>query len=177
MRLRRSEGLTLVEMLAALAISAALAAAAMGAAAHLSRSGRMLEAGRDRAALETGLERLLAGDVRNADRWAVLGDGIALRTTARLDPKDLEMRHLPSEVSYRIRRIAGHGWLTKRQRSANAPDHVELVCRGASRIRLICDGEEQENSRKWRAMPARLEIIVTLDDPDRSKLRFAYTLR
>ncbi len=177
--MRRHTGLTLIEMSCTLAIVGMLTAACLRVVVSLSRSAALMESRHGAATLEAGLAKLLAADVLHAERYMALKDGqqLALQTRARLERETLKLRHLPCQVTYEVRQVAGRNYLLRRQQMPNQRDWIELVCRDAARIELICLGEKRLARESWRAMPKTATVKMHFDDETQVELEFHYRLR
>ena len=173
----RREALTLIELLAALAIVSVLTAGAFRVTGQLSRSGKVIQARQDSSTLETGLKNLLAADVHHADRYKSDVSKLSFEMHASLDAKTLEIRHIPSNVTYEIRSFEGRNWLVRTQKLTNLPLHTELVCPDVSKIVLKDSGGRSSTRRGWKAMPDKTTIEIHFENSHRPELRFQYRLR
>ena len=158
--MKKNKALTLVEMLAAIAIVGLLSAAALRVTGNLARTGRNVQTRADDNALTAGLENLLAGDVTGALKYRKASEGLELKTMCILDDKDLEIRHLPATVSYRVQKVGDDNWLIRTQYIEGRRKTARLVCKGVSKVSLVATVGSAGRSGKWKSMPPQLEIAL-----------------
>jgi len=171
-------GMTLIEMMMALAIVGLLTAAALTVATNLSRSRRLDATRTTDAAVAESIGGLLAADIRNATAYHLQAGGIELQARASLDAETFEMRHLPVTVIYEIREIADARWLVRRQQADGKDVLSELVCRDAAAVTLRpIDGDSKRSSGTWRPLPACVEVAVTFEDSNRPAVRGRFRTR
>ncbi len=176
MKMRKLTGMTLIEVLAALAIVSMLTVAALRVATRLSRTGAFIRRRGEASALEIGLENLLASDILHADRYVNTRGGLSLETHASLEAATLEVRHIPGRVTYEVRTIDGRMWLVRVQQVGNGPQHAELICAGVSGVNLIGGGKRSFAGGRaaWRAAPSPTMVRVQFADPARPELRLQF---
>lgn len=160
-------GLTLVELMVALAISAMLAGAMLGLVAQLSRGLRTARAaGQDRLRHQ-GLRRLLETDLASATAYRMGTDRLELRTLVSIDPPSQQLRHLPVEVVWRIDRsdadrLDDPGLLLRVEAvGGTTTKRTRLVGPDVQRIDLRPAGSNQPGRGDWSALPE--EAIVTVE--------------
>ena len=93
---------TLVEMLAALALSAALMVAVLSLSTGVSRTERAMAATHQRSDTHEALVELLRRDLSEARQVDILSQGIRLIGPLQVEPDTQERSHLPVEVRYEI---------------------------------------------------------------------------
>jgi prepilin-type N-terminal cleavage/methylation domain-containing protein len=123
-------GFTLVEMLAATALSAVLLVTMLAVIASLGRE-RRAAAATNRAEVPPGVVELIRWDLVNARELNGEAGRVTLSGYGALDPDALApLGHRPIEVVYEVRRAAGRSWLVRRQRAGQDEDlsSDELVC-------------------------------------------------
>ena len=175
--MKRNKALTLVEMLAAVAIVGLLSAAALRVTGNLARTGSNVQARTDINALTAGLENLLSGDIAGALKYRNTPDGLELQTMCVLDDKDLEIRHLPATVGYRVERIGNDNGLIRTQYIEGRKKTARLVCKGVSQVSLATTAGSAGRSGKWKSMPPRCEIAMVTGDKGQTERRFDFQLR
>ena len=179
MRAKEPKGLTLIELMVALAIAALLTTAVLGVTGRLLRAevlNRRAAAGLSRT---SGLEYLLEMDLLHAQRFRCRDNGFELQSVAALRAEDLETAHLGSLVRYEVREIAGRSWLVRTQQSVAAGDFTRLVCSGVKAVSLRpAKGERAvRSSRRWRPVPERVIVTATFADGDRRELSLCFYTR
>lgn len=168
--------MTLIEVLAALAIVSMLTVAALRVATRLSRTGAFIRRRAEASALEIGLENLFASDILHADRYVNTGEGLSLETHASLEAGTLEVRHIPGRVTYEVRTIDGRKWLVRVQQVGDGPRHAELICAGVSGVNLIGGGRRSSAAGRtvWRAVTSPTVVRVQFADSARPELRLRF---
>jgi prepilin-type N-terminal cleavage/methylation domain-containing protein len=166
MRPRRA--LTLVELMATLAIVSLLTAAAMLVVGSLTHAQVREQAQHDEALLATGLWDALTADILHADRYAVTAAGFALETQSCLDPETMEQEHLPGRVEYAVREVGPRRWLLRIQEPEGRQENglTELVCSQVASVAIAPaetgqtapDGDMKTG---WQAMPDAVAVTVT----------------
>jgi len=112
----RQLGLTLTEMLLALAIASLLLVTTLRVITAASRSSAASRAADEHAPSRTQLKILLRMDILHADSYRQTTDGIEMKLRSSLDKKTLGLKHEPSIVAYRVLKIDGRNWLIRTQR-------------------------------------------------------------
>ena len=161
--MRTRPGLTLVELLGALAVMTLLTAAAVNTTLAITRALPASVREHETAALRASLEAVLEADVVNADKYRLEGGALWLETQNLLEGEGLEGRRLPAVVTYRIINIQGRPWLVRGQTAGMEPQTGELVCRGVRAIGLA-DGDDPDRGDRWRRIPAEPVIVIDFDD-------------
>jgi len=172
MRKRMNHGLTLVEMLAALAITALILAAVLPVTASLARSHALGENTQEQVSLESALRGLLATDLVHARSYRMTPNGVELEGLATLDLGTLELQHIPSTVRYEVRRIGARSWLARVQGSDPAGWVAELVCSDASAIGLRDASQPAAASGDWQELPDAVIVRVGFATADRAPVEF-----
>lgn len=109
-------GLTLVEVLLALAIAGLLLAAALRVTTTALRCSEVGDAAMKNVFSRAQLERLLAMDIQDAESYRLTEDGgFELKLRFCLDADNLAIKHLPSTVAYRIVKADDRPWLIRTQ--------------------------------------------------------------
>ncbi|MCY2929862.1 MAG: prepilin-type N-terminal cleavage/methylation domain-containing protein [Planctomycetota bacterium] len=157
-------GLTLVELLAALAVMTLLTVAAVNTTLAITRALPASVRAHAAAARRAALEALLEADVVNADKYRLEGGALWLETQNLLDGESLEGRRRPAVVTYRIINIQGRPWLVRGQTAGMDPQTGELVCPGVRGIDLL-DADDPDRGDRWRRIPAEPVIVIDFDDP------------
>ncbi len=136
----RSRGLTLVEMIATLAIVGMVTAASLALTANL--LGRQKAAGGIAAADATveKIRHVLSLDMAHATRCRVVEGGLKLRTRTAVRPGTMEIAHLPVEVLYEIGAAGNESWLVRSQCAAGDEVFRELVCRDVTDLSFVRAG-------------------------------------
>ena len=101
---RRRCGLTLVELLAALAVTALLATATLAIVSRMGRAHRSAVLADVPDGTHSAAGELLAADVALARRYRNTETGFELQTYASLQRESYEGEHLPVTVSYEVPR-------------------------------------------------------------------------
>lgn len=163
MRLRPT-GLTLVEMVVALAIAAVLLAGTLTVTARLPRSQGRLHQRTERSSVTEALSRLLNLDVLQADQVRLLPNRVELRTHATLSPAG-EVRHVPGFVAYSLRDVSGRTWLVRRQQCADGKTSTALVCSEVTGVEMplpaTADSQPADAAEAWRNLPDGPRINLT----------------
>ena len=172
MQRRTKKALTLVELLATLAITSLLLTAALRVSTHLARAEVLSRHARKDRWSEARLRDLVTRDVAGAAAYQEGRDGLVLWTTACLDSKTLELEHLPAKVTYGVRAVGGRPWLVRRQESEWHPPLTELVGRGVRAVRLRAKDEDAPSAGERKALPVAVKVTVTFDEEGRPPLEW-----
>ena len=164
---RRTEhaGLTLVEMMAVLAIGAVLLSASLLAATRIARAQVRLHA-EPEPTLAASLDRLLADDFRHVRRVRTVAGGFEIRTLGKLDCDTFRRRQCPVVVSYVVA-DDGSGRLLRRQKTDGKDQTLEhLVCLGVKEIELSTSTTEDTNVLPdgWRLASGEMTVRLTFAD-------------
>ena len=156
--------LTLIEVMATVAIVSVLMVSVMRITARLARSQAAARIGQD-AVPESHLRRLLEADVCHAERYGrpADGDGFAL-VTRNAATESMEFEHVPTRVEYRLFNADDCSYLIRRQETSEGKVSTEIVCRGAVSIGLV-DGDSQPlvmANGNTRPVPAVVGVVVEL---------------
>ncbi|MCK4601613.1 MAG: prepilin-type N-terminal cleavage/methylation domain-containing protein [Phycisphaerae bacterium] len=172
--MRNRTGMTLIELLAALAIASMLAIAALAVATNLSRAEAIGRRQEQAGSIRDQLRHLLAADVAHARRARAAEGGFELQTRCRLAPETLELGHAACVVRYQVASVGGSSWLLRRQRDPDGASLTELVCGDANSIRLVVDGKPA--ARQWKALPFDVPVSVIVQQAQGS-LEFTWRVR
>lgn len=182
---------TLIEMLAATALSALLMVGLMRVIGTVRSPGRSEPSIRDRNASEAPDRLQDAADLIQWDlvhartiRWGqntVTLEGYgSLQRADRLSEDDFSRGarpHRPVRVRYFLRTLAGQTWLVRRQTDLDDPTNrntwAELVARGVARFEGVPEltGDPQGGSEdpsldhESGIVPTRLRFLITPEDP------------
>ena len=123
---------TILELLAATALTAVLLAAVLHIVGAISASRNTLARQSNIVAWRADLLDLLRRDMTNASKVTFTADGMTLTGHAALDQATLEFRHEPVTVVYGLSVIDGRRWLVRRQSPRAGLSHAapwaELIC-------------------------------------------------
>jgi prepilin-type N-terminal cleavage/methylation domain-containing protein len=158
--MRRQAGLTLVELMTALAISSLMMVAALSAMSSLIRVRTFELKDVQRSPLAAPWRPVVSMDLMNATECQSSPQGFSLRTHAWLGRTSLDPRHLEAIVSYDVRSIAGRSWLVRTQESSfEGGTFTELVCPDVSAIRLLGENDV-EMGPEGAVVPSVLKVAV-----------------
>jgi hypothetical protein len=175
-------GLTLVELLATLAVTALVMVAVIPVTVNLARAqaigGRSL---RDQQ-LRAALHRLLEADVAQAEAYRPGADGAEFQLLFALVRREgLDAQHLPATAAYRVRRVAARGWLVRAQQSPLGGSLEELVCPDVREFTLTpADSDASDapvGSEEWVRLPRAMWARVAFDGAGRPPIEFLLTVR
>lgn len=171
----RRRGLTLVEVMLALAISAMLMMAAMQVMAAASRcSVKSVVPDSGKRICTARLERLLRTEVENADGYRITKDGVfELKLRVGLDPDEITVKYDPSTVGYKTIDIGGRSWLVRTQ-AAGEDDWDELVAADVTKIAPET-GDNAIEPDKWQSMPDI--FVINIESGDKNKSAFEFILK
>lgn len=145
----RRKALTLIELVAALAIVGMLMTAAFAAIGGLSRAEAREQTQADKSAAITPLLDLLRSDLFHASSLEKIDSGYTLQTCAYIDERNQEFRHLPCQVRYSIRQIGSRRWLIRTQRPQTLDEESsQLACCGVASLEL-----SDQDGQSITAMP------------------------
>jgi hypothetical protein len=157
----KRRALTLVELVVALAITTMLAVAALQVVSTLARTERVASAAEETDALGSSLRQLLSGDLLNADRTREAGDGFTIRTHTYLAPGGAAPQHLPSLVTYEVRKVGRRSCLFRRQQCLVEPETSELVAAGVQAVRITSTGGNTVDD--WRGLAQVVTVTVDFE--------------
>lgn len=171
--MRHRKGLTLIELIVALALAATLAVGALTVTVNLRRSQmRWSRSGGDG---RSALRELLAADLLHADAARRIAGGFELRCRAALDPRTMKIHHLPAVIKYSVREVDGKYWLLRSQISESAGDFSELVCQGVRSITME-SLEARPAAGRWRALDETATVSL-LEDATDQRSTYEFQLR
>jgi hypothetical protein len=126
----RRRAFTILELLAATALTALLMAAILHVVGSLGVTRATLARQGGGAAVDSGMLDQLRRDLTNATAAAFARGSMTLTSHESLDPATLNSSHEPVNVTYEVASIHGRRWLVRRQTSRTAGESrlTELVC-------------------------------------------------
>jgi prepilin-type N-terminal cleavage/methylation domain-containing protein len=148
-RVRTSHrGFTMIEMLAATALTALLMIVLLRVIAGLGQSRAALTRDEHRHAWPTSMLGLIRWDLAHAQKWSPLPDGFALEGFGGLDPATRYPDGLPVTVRYEVVASAGKNWLLRRQMTTNRASDTwsEMICADVQSIQLTSLDREDKSS-------------------------------
>jgi type II secretory pathway pseudopilin PulG len=157
--------MTLIELLAAMAIAGFVAAATLGVVGGMSRRAAGEKSAGEASLLRDRLRKALRADIIHAVRYRNEASGLRLRTRASLDGRTLRLEHIPTQVAYEVRKTHSGPVLLRRQMDADGSGFAELVCVGAEAISLRPAGSGIPlRSSDWKALPRSVVVRVEFRD-------------
>ena len=157
----RRTGLTLTELMVALALTGLLAAAALRIAGGLLRGTLSHQDPVPADQVQESVRDLLVMDIVHADRYLPSTKGLELMTRARLSADTLELRHLPTQVSYGTVEIGGRSWLRRTQQMPSGDRRTDLVCSGVRGIAMVLPQSNGPPAPgQWRAIDPKAAIRI-----------------
>jgi hypothetical protein len=144
--------LTLVELVVALAV------AALQVVSTLARTERVASAAEETDALGDSLRLLLVGDLLNADRTRETAGGFTIRTHTYLAPGAAAPQHLPSLVTYEVRKVGQRSCLFRRQQCLAEAETSDLVATGIQAVKLAGTGKSTVDD--WRGLAPVVTVTV-----------------
>lgn len=173
--MKKPSGLTLIELIAALAIVSLLMAVALRVATQLARRQDALQRPGGGSGLRERLGAVLEADFVHARRYRSGPSGLAVMTQASLDGRTMAMEHLPTEVTYLVRKIGSISWLLRRQKLPRGGSFTEAVCSGVRDIRIAsADGARAPSPDQWKMLPAAVNVTVGFQDTRRRPIRLCF---
>ncbi len=179
--MRSSKALTLIELMATLAIAGALTAAALSVAANLARVEAAEQRRYEGPSLAGPLRAMLGEDILHAKRYRVSEAGaVQLETFCSLDGETMAREHSPATVTYEVRQIGRRLWLLRgQQRLGAAGENArtnELLCPGVESIALAAEGDSggAVTAGQWKAMPSAVTVTVTFVGDGRPPMCFRF---
>lgn len=129
-RIRDNQGMTLVELLLAMAILAVLLGAAARVLHALHTSSQIVVSEGLQEDQRAGLRNFLKMDCAHAESLQAMPAGISITSQAYLEETTHQVKHLPATITYEILSIDGRHWLLRRQRPAGSQKKfADVVCR------------------------------------------------
>lgn len=152
-------GMTLIEVLLALLISALLLSAALRATTLLARSSAMTQNSNDAIEIRESLSRLFEMDVIHAKQYRQTENGFDLISQSGLDENQMTLTHRPVRVSYAVESVGSQRCLLRTQYGENGSILKEIVCCDVLQVSLLNVSDEQ-----WHVIEDSLEIAVEMID-------------
>jgi prepilin-type N-terminal cleavage/methylation domain-containing protein len=173
----RRKGMTLIELMVALAIVGLVTAGVLGVVSNLShgqgnRSQELLT-----SRMEDGLEKLLRIDFLHATKLQCSLNGFSFSSNAGLAEDTNELKHLPCEIRYEIKAIADRNWLFRYQKNttAGAIETAEAVCADINELQIEIPEEMDKNQQvQWETIPKSFVIHFVFTDTNREPLSVAF---
>lgn len=170
----RPSALTLVELMAALAIASMLTVATFSTVGSLLRARKVGEGALDRSPQSAAWRPVLSRDLLNATEYTATGAGFALRTHAWLDRRTLDSACLDSSVAYEVRRVGERNWLVRTQRSQFGGDFADIVCPDVASIRLAAPSDAAApgagTDEAFLAMQGPMLVTLQFDGANRAPM-------
>jgi hypothetical protein len=157
-------GFTLIEMLAASALTALLMITMVAVIASVARSD--LAAARRAAAnpWPPDLVKTLRDDLLNSRTLRCEPVTLTMEGFASIDPMTLRPTHRQTQVRYAVQSIAGRNWLIRKQREHSGDQHESsfLVCPDVQSIAFETrpPATQRMNTGGEEEIPARLRLII-----------------
>ena len=168
----RSRGMTLVELLAAMAIASMLCASAVAVATQASRSSILPQQAHEESSLHDQLKALLEADLTHAVKCRTTETGFVLQTYSALDGDSLELSHLPSVVAYEVRKAQPRNVLVRTQQTAYGQKVCQLVCSCVAAVGLEGAGEAGPDG--WRDAPVAVTVVLKFQEATKKTKRFSW---
>lgn len=167
--MRQKTGLTLTEMLLALAIASLLLAATLRVITAASRSSDMSRTVDEHPPWQSQLKRLLEMDILHADSYRQTSNSIEMKLRSSLDKNTLGLKHQSSIVAYRAEEIDGRNWLIRTQRQ-KTDIWRELV---AADVKMIStdtlDGSIEPET--WQKISEKFALNIEFSDEQKLPIR------
>lgn len=158
----RRPGLTLVEIVVALAIMALLAVGVLQAVTHLARTSRQQQTDDPAADRQEALRHLVEMDLGHAERVKRTETGFEVEGLARLDRRTLALVHQAATVSYAVQVIGESRWLIRTQQAHGQKTSGELVASGVSQVTIEARGGAGKLPLgQWAGMPEQVTVTIT----------------
>ncbi len=167
--------MTLTELLLALVITSVLGITVLRAMMALSGSAAAMETQQDHSVELIGLYKLFAMDLLHADKYKPAENGFTLRTNSCLDEKTMRFRHLPSVVTYEVKKLGSRNCLIRTQRQGGKV-LTNLVCIDVSNVRFGIKKMAPGVPENWLPVPPSREVRVRLENFGRTEA-FGYRLK
>ena len=165
--------MTLVELLATMAIVSMLMVASMSVVTGVTRVGRLSQRQDELQLLQAGVRQLLEPDLIHARRYRNMIDGFEIETLSALAPQSLQRKHWPAVVTYQTRQIDDQPWLLRTQVVGVLPPVRQLVGGGISNVdlqdALLPDVLDYD---LWKPAPEAWLVTIHFSDADRQPKRF-----
>jgi hypothetical protein len=161
---------TILELLAATALTALLMVAVLHVVGTLGASRAALVRQADAGAWRSDLLDTLRRDLTNAAQVTFAKDGVTLTGHGALDPVTLEFGHEPVTVVYRLATIHDRRWLVRRQAPRDGlstqaawaellcPDVIGFTIRPAGGLGIVPIDPAQGGAKA--AMPAVVTVVL-----------------
>jgi len=173
----RNNAFTLIELMLTLAIVSLLTLAALKVAAATSRDVRSLQKAADAPGLAPGLMELISRDLMHAHKLRKTASGFALQTHVCLDPKTFELRHMPAEVEYEVRKVGQRSLLVRRQRLQDQKETRELVCCNVSAIGIQSAPNGAAGGDDWQPATEAVTVSAVLGTTGMEPQEMVFTVR
>lgn len=166
-RCRCGRAFTLIEMLAASALTAVLSVAVLNTTASFGRaSAALAKRGADPSA--EALIELLRRDVANCTSVQSSDSGVVMSGSCGLDPRALGPSHRPVRVIYSVQQNDSHRWLVRDQSPQDAVDAKpwrQIASGGVQQFQLLAVTGSSGTSTGLIGYRA----IITWSDPNRAR--------
>lgn len=158
--MKKTSGMTLVEILVAMAILALLMAATMRIMVHLPQNSDALAQKLAQRQWQTAVCALIEQDLWHASQCIPTAKGLQLETGVSIDPESLRFSHLPTTVEYACTMRNGESWLYRQESNKDQPPQKQWVCRGVSQITTFQEEKEADST------PERPQEYIVLEFSD-----------
>jgi len=164
-------GLTLVELLAALAVATIVTVAAMNVTARLAHSAAAEQARHEQQSIDVPLRELLTAELTQAYEVQLVETGFTVRTPSTVDSGSMRRQQLPGRVTLAVQKIGDRNWLVRTQQPSTAGEpSMELVCSNVASVNVRSAVPYSfkkalpETKPLWMVLPPAVIATVTFDD-------------
>ena len=157
--------MTLIEVVAAVALLAMVMAASLRVSSNLLRSQAAIEPIQHELGDLQDMVNLLREDLLHVDAYKVDGTDLLLRSRAWLEPGSMNRVHCGSIVRYRPTQVGSRVWMVRTQQRDGTLD-AQMVGAGIDAIRIESDtagGHRQE----WRPLDDAIVATIKLGQQER----------
>ncbi len=169
----RQPGLTLVELLAALAVTGMIVAVIATTLLYLPRAQRAALAQQEQSALAAPLRQVIETDLQHGTKYRPVRGGFEIVTGCTLGGAPPELQHRRSVVRYTVTVVAGTPWLVRTQQPADGRGRRDLLGREVRSIALEPLTKLEPPDREgWLALPAGVRIAMEIAPEQGGPLAF-----
>jgi len=169
--IRGRAGLTLIELMATMAIVSILTVSALAVLNRLPTISSGARQQQERSSFRDSLRDLITDDLFHATQYCLTGGGFVLKSHMHLDQSDMDRTFRPGTITYLVQRVGDSNCLVRVQKPDRGEEvFTELVCPDVKSVTLESVEKPLFKPIALQPMPAGVAVIVEFEKKDAETL-------